>query len=117
MLKRFRPNAYVIDILPNYGISSTFYMEDLVAHKGPIVIPNNPSYAIANLILDLAPLVPQHKNNLLRIFWMRRWFSSMMEVFNISWCIGEDNQSQTVLPELLGASLDRVEFLLSESRW
>ena len=41
ILKRIGLNAYVIDLPHDYGISSSFNIEDLVAYKGPIVIPNN----------------------------------------------------------------------------
>ena len=41
VLKRIGLNAYVIDLLHDYGISSSFNIEDLVAYKGPIVIPDN----------------------------------------------------------------------------
>ena len=36
------PNAYVIDLLHNYGISSSFNIEDLVAYKSPTIIPDTP---------------------------------------------------------------------------
>ena len=42
ILKRVGPNAYLLDLLPNYGISSTFNIEDLVAFKGIAVIPDTP---------------------------------------------------------------------------
>ncbi len=42
ILKRVGPNAYVLDLPPDYGISSTFNTEDLVAFKGTPVIPDAP---------------------------------------------------------------------------
>ncbi|KAL0000518.1 hypothetical protein SO802_014299 [Lithocarpus litseifolius] len=37
VLKRMGQNAYVIDLPHDYGISSSFNIEDLVAYKSPIV--------------------------------------------------------------------------------
>ena len=42
VLKRIGPNAYVIDLSHDYGISSSFNIEDLVAYKSPTTIPNTP---------------------------------------------------------------------------
>ena len=42
VLKRMGPNAYVIDFPYDYGISSSFNIEDLVAYKSPIAIPDTP---------------------------------------------------------------------------
>uniref|UniRef100_A0A2N9IG07 RNA-directed DNA polymerase n=1 Tax=Fagus sylvatica TaxID=28930 RepID=A0A2N9IG07_FAGSY len=42
VLKRIGSNAYVIELPPDYGISSTFNIEDLIAYKGPATIPDDP---------------------------------------------------------------------------
>jgi hypothetical protein len=42
VLKRIGSNTYVIELLSDYGISSTFNIEDLVAYKGPATIPDDP---------------------------------------------------------------------------
>jgi hypothetical protein len=42
ILKRVGPNAYLLDLPPDYGISSTFNIEDLVAFKGTAVILDTP---------------------------------------------------------------------------
>ncbi|KAL4626266.1 hypothetical protein ACB092_05G083900 [Castanea dentata] len=38
VLKRMGPNAYVIDLPHDYGISSSFNIDDLVAYKSPTAI-------------------------------------------------------------------------------
>jgi hypothetical protein len=42
VLKRIGSNTYVIELPSDYGISSTFNIEDLVAYKGPATIPDDP---------------------------------------------------------------------------
>ena len=42
VMKRMGPNAYVIDLPHDYGISSSFNIEDLLAYKSPIAIPDTP---------------------------------------------------------------------------
>ncbi|GFY88904.1 hypothetical protein Acr_06g0008440 [Actinidia rufa] len=44
VLKRIGPNAYVIDLPPDFGISSTFNIEDLVAFKGYFDNPTDPIF-------------------------------------------------------------------------
>lgn len=42
VLQRVGTNAYVLDLPHDFGISSTFNIEDLVAYHKPLPIPNNP---------------------------------------------------------------------------
>jgi hypothetical protein len=107
VLKRIGSNAYVIELSSDYGISSTFNIEDLVAYKGPTTIPDDPFTEPPlppPLALTLTPS-PQtshpHIKNLLMLFWMSRLFSPGMEQFSISWFGGTEDQSQIVhgLPE------------------
>ena len=50
----------MIDIPSNYGISSTFNIVDLIAFKGPVVIPydpfdDQPSPSLTNPVLSPTP--------------------------------------------------------------
>jgi len=42
VLQRVGPNAYVLDLPHDFGISSTFNIEDLVAYHKRLPIPNDP---------------------------------------------------------------------------
>ena len=46
ILKKINPNAYVIDLPPDFRNSSTFTISDLVTYKGP---PFNPDNALVDL--------------------------------------------------------------------
>jgi len=52
VLKQINPNVYVIDLPPNFEISSTFNISDLVVYKYP---PFNPD----NLFVDLDEPIPE----------------------------------------------------------
>jgi len=42
ILKKINPNAYVINLPPDFEISLTFNVSDFVAYKGPPFNPDNP---------------------------------------------------------------------------
>jgi len=42
VLQRVGPYAYVLDLTHDFGISSTFNIEDLVAYHKSLPIPNDP---------------------------------------------------------------------------
>ena len=42
VIKKVGPNAYVLELPPEYGISSTFNISDLKEYKGPALIPSEP---------------------------------------------------------------------------
>jgi hypothetical protein len=71
VLQWVRPNASVIDIPPDTGISSTFKVEDLVAYTSHTVIPDDPSKE-PSPILNINPIddpiqpsfPPAHKENI-----------------------------------------------------
>ena len=46
VLKKINPNTYVIDLPPDFGISSTFNISDLVTYKG---LPFNSDNPLVNL--------------------------------------------------------------------
>ena len=54
VLKQMGPNAYVIDLPYDFGISSSFNIEDLVAYKSSTVIPDTPLMSLC--LIQLIPL-------------------------------------------------------------
>ena len=42
ILKKINSNAYVVDLLPDFGISYTFNIEDLVSYRGTFDTPSDP---------------------------------------------------------------------------
>jgi len=42
ILRRINSNAYIVDLSPDFGISPSVNIEDLVACKGPIFSPDKP---------------------------------------------------------------------------
>uniref|UniRef100_A0A2N9IA60 Reverse transcriptase n=1 Tax=Fagus sylvatica TaxID=28930 RepID=A0A2N9IA60_FAGSY len=62
ILKRVGPNAYLLDLPPDYGISSTFNIEDLVAFKGTVVIPDTPFDEPLPDLIDIPLPIPAPLN-------------------------------------------------------
>ena len=58
ILKRVGPNAYVVDLPSDYGISSTFNVSDLLSYKEPTAIPSNPFEPSPPLEIDPTPECP-----------------------------------------------------------
>ena len=60
ILKQMGPNAYVIDLPHDYGISSSFNIEDLVAYKASqlFLIPLLMSLCLILLIPLFLPIYP-----------------------------------------------------------
>jgi hypothetical protein len=88
LLYRVIPNVYVIDILPDHGISSTFNGDDLVSYTVHTVLLNNPfekPSLVPNVNLKSDPMQPifppAHKDD---AFWMIMLFLLGMEEFNFS---------------------------------
>ena len=42
IIKKIRPNAYVLELPPDFGINSTFNISDLVEYKEPVLTPSEP---------------------------------------------------------------------------
>ena len=61
ILKKIRPNAYIIVLSFDYGISSTFNILDLVKYKEPIRIPSDPFEPNPSIESEPQPECPQPK--------------------------------------------------------
>lgn len=63
VLKQVSSNAYIIDLPHDYGVSSTFNIEDLdIAYKDPAIIPNTPFARPLLELLKMYPLFPLWPN-------------------------------------------------------
>ena len=62
ILKKINPNVYVTDFPPDFGISSTFNISDLVAYKGSPFNLDNPLVILMSLplILYLSDSISPH---------------------------------------------------------
>ena len=98
VLKRIGSNAYVIGIPHDYGISSSFNIEALVAYNSPIAIPYTPfdepllDPIDAHIPTPLPLNLPYAQKNLLMLFQMSILFLPGTKEFTISQFGGEGHQ-------------------------
>ena len=72
IVKRIGPNAYVLELPPDIGISSTFNVSDLVEYKEPILIPSEAFGSEPTIESDpipecLPPTIPERREKIERI--------------------------------------------------
>jgi len=58
IIKRVRPNAYVLELLPNLGISSTFNISNLEEYRDPAKIPSEPFEPCPFFVSEPTPECP-----------------------------------------------------------
>ena len=58
IIKRVGPNAYVLELPPDLGISATFNISDLVEYREPVAIPSKPFRPIPSLESEPTPKCP-----------------------------------------------------------
>ena len=58
ILKKIGPNAYVVDLPPGYGISSTFNVSDPIEYREPALIPCDPFEPVPSFESDPPPECP-----------------------------------------------------------
>ena len=58
IIKRVGPNAYVLELPPNLGISATFNISDLVEYREPVAIPSEPFGHVPSLESEPTPECP-----------------------------------------------------------
>jgi len=58
VIEMIGPNAYVLDLPPDLGISSTFNIADLVEYRKPAAIPNDAFGPTPSIVSDPSPESP-----------------------------------------------------------
>ena len=58
IIKRVGPNAYVLELPPDLGISATFNISDLVEYREPVAIPSEPFGPMPSLESEPTPECP-----------------------------------------------------------
>uniref|UniRef100_A0A2N9HD78 Integrase catalytic domain-containing protein n=1 Tax=Fagus sylvatica TaxID=28930 RepID=A0A2N9HD78_FAGSY len=122
ILKWVGPNAYLLDLPLDYGISFTFNIEDFVVFKGTAVIPDTPFDEPlpdpGDIPLPIpAPLnLPYARKEHIDEFWMNRLFLLGMVEFSISWFVDVDTPPLIAHGLLVMSCSSWIQICLSTTR-
>ena len=97
-----QPNANGIGLPHDYGISTTFNIENLIVYKDPEFIHDTPFVLPSCDLVDISILTPlnipwAHKEHTMVLFCMNRLFLLWMDRSKTTQSIGRDAQSLVAL--------------------